>query len=263
MANDLTSYRVFGFKITPMTDDDILALVARAVAAERQVVIASQNTHGMYVYLTEDAFRTLHERPDTYVHIDGTPLVWLGKLFGLPVSMKHRTAVIDWLTLLLRRARERQWRVFYLGSNGEVCQRGLRRLRDAVPGVALDGRDGYFDATHGSADNQALIAQINAYRPHVLLVGMGMGRQERWIVENADALQVNCIATIGACMELVAGALPMAPRWLGTIGMEWAFRLLSSPRRVGWRYLGEPWVILWLLLRNRIARSFGGSPERT
>lgn len=246
------SHRMFGFKVTPMMGDEIIDVIGKAIDGGKKWTIASLNMHGMYVYLKDRFFHALHESDGTFVHIDGTPLIWLSKLRGLPVRYEHRTGVVDWLMPLLERSRKDDWRVFYLGSTDYACAEAVRRLRRDMPGVALDGRSGYFDATFGSDENRAVIDEINAYKPNILIVGMGMGRQERWIVENFDDLQVNCVITAGACMEYIAGTLALAPRWMGPVGLEWLYRLASSPRRVAWRYLGEPWIILWILLRNRL-----------
>jgi N-acetylglucosaminyldiphosphoundecaprenol N-acetyl-beta-D-mannosaminyltransferase len=96
------------------------------------------------------------------------------------------------------------------------------------------------------------VQDINAYRPHVLVVGMGMGRQERWIMDNLDRLEVNGIGTSGACIEYFAGAVPTPPRWLGPIGLEWLYRLCTNPRRFAWRYLVEPWLVLGFILGHMI-----------
>jgi len=252
MLADLKSYRVLGFKITPVTNDGVVEVVADSIGEDAKIVVASLNVHGMYVYLTDNDFAALHEQDRTHVHIDGTPLIWLARWARLPVQKKHRTAVIDWIMPLMRRAADAGWRVYYLGSPPDVCDEGLRRIGAEVPNLQLAGRNGYFDATPGSAENKKVVDDINAFGADIVIVGMGMGRQERWILQNADALDTHCIATTGACMELIAGALPRAPAWTGPAGVEWLFRLLTAPHRVGRRYLIEPWLIAWMLLRNRL-----------
>lgn len=98
-------------------------------------------------------------------------------------------------------------------------------------------------------ENERVLARINAWHPDILLVGMGMGRQERWVLENRDRLDVPVVAVCGACIEYFAGSVKTAPRWLGPLGLEWAFRLLSDPRRFAWRYLVEPWLAIAFLVR--------------
>jgi N-acetylglucosaminyldiphosphoundecaprenol N-acetyl-beta-D-mannosaminyltransferase len=252
MASSLTSHEILGFRITPLTTAEILNLIAENVADDTTCLIASQNVHGLYKYFTDDAFPKLHER--AHVRIDGMPLVWLARLHGLPVTRRHRAAMIDCFPELLKRSASEGWRVFYLGGRPDVMQNGRRNLQGAYPGLQFEGHHGYFSADSESAENRSVIDQINAFRPHVLMVGMGMGRQERWILDNQDRLRTNCIWTCGALLEYFAGAAPIAPRWLGQIGMEWAYRLCSNPRRFAWRYLIEPWLVVGLIATRRTRR---------
>jgi N-acetylglucosaminyldiphosphoundecaprenol N-acetyl-beta-D-mannosaminyltransferase len=73
-----------------------------------------------------------------------------------------------------------------------------------------------------------------------------MPRQEHWIADNLDDLAANAILTAGAAMDYVAGVVPTPPRWMGSAGLEWIFRLFHEPRRLWRRYLVEPWFVLRL-----------------
>jgi N-acetylglucosaminyldiphosphoundecaprenol N-acetyl-beta-D-mannosaminyltransferase len=101
-----------------------------------------------------------------------------------------------------------------------------------------------------SPENKATIDAINTYKPHILMVGMGMPRQEHWIAKNLESIQTNTILTSGACIDYVAGAIPTPPRWMGRMGLEWLYRLFSEPKRLWRRYLIEPWFIGILFLRE-------------
>jgi len=254
MVGALASHEILGFKITPITTPQILDLIAENVESGSTCVIASQNVHGLYKYFTDDSFRELHKQ--ACVRIDGMPLVWMAWMHGLQVGRQHRAAMIDCFPALLARAVKERWRVFYLGGRPDVIQNGRQNLQQALPGLDLDGHHGYFSTAADSPENRAVVDRINAFQPHVLMVGMGMGRQERWILDNQAQLRVNCIWTCGALLEYFAGAAPIAPRWLGQIGLEWAYRLCSNPRRFAWRYLVEPWLVVGLIVNHRIRAVF-------
>lgn len=76
---------------------------------------------------------------------------------------------------------------------------------------------------------------------------MGM---PRWILDNLDRLTANVILTAGACFNYIAGAIPKPPRWMSRMGLEWLYRLISEPRRLGKRYLIEPWALLPLMIAD-------------
>ncbi len=252
--------RVLGARLNALRVGDILDICQRAIA-ERSAprVIASQNMHGLHTYLTDSGFRALHEHDQTLVHIDGTPLLWMGKLKGYDIDYEHRTGCIYWVPEMFDRAAEEGWRVFYLGSTPDVADEGLRRIRQAHPGLDIVGRDGFFDADPMSEENRAVVEEINAAQADILLVGMGMGRQERWILQNLQRLDVRVVVTTGAMMELIAGTLNRAPEWLGPLGLEWAFRLYDNAPAVARRYFVEPWLIGFNSLRRSRRRRRTGS----
>ncbi|MGI9600561.1 MAG: WecB/TagA/CpsF family glycosyltransferase [Acidimicrobiales bacterium] len=249
--------RVLRTRLNALSPEDIFQFCIDVTTSRSgPYVIASQNMHGVHTYLTDQAFAALHEHPRTLVHIDGTPLLWLGRMKGYELSGRHRTGCIDWIPDLLDLAIVRGWKVFYLGSTDEVCERGSLELLDRHPGLDLRTRNGYFDAAPDSPENWRVVHEINDYAPDILLVGMGMGRQERWIHDNIEVLDAQVVITTGAMMDLVAGELRMAPRWLGPLGLEWMFRLWDDAPRVAHRYLVEPWLILY-----RLARGAGRRPS--
>lgn len=258
MKTEVKSYDLLGFKVTPLTADEILDGIGHVIATGSTRVLASMNVHGIYSFFKNDRFRALHLRDDTWVHIDGMPIILMGRLCGLPLEREHRTAWIDWFMPLMARAERDGWRVFYLGAEAKVLEKGLAYIRERHPNIQIAGRDGFFDARPDGAENLALVEEINAFRTNLLITGMGMGRQEHWIVDNIDRLKVNCIATSGACIEYFAGAVPTPPRWTGQLGLEWAYRLCTNPRRFAWRYLIEPWIAVSFMAIYHWRRRFGG-----
>jgi N-acetylglucosaminyldiphosphoundecaprenol N-acetyl-beta-D-mannosaminyltransferase len=195
-----------------------------------------------------------------WIHIDGMPLVALGRLYGYNLERDQRVTYADWTHPLIELAAAEGWRVFYLGSPKGVAEKGAEALRKLYPRLQIAVSDGYFDARQGSAENEAIVERINSYKPDILMVGMGMPRQELWIHENFAHLDTHVILPSGAAIDYIAGAVPTPPRWAGTLGLEWAFRLVTEPRRLFGRYLIEPWYILMLLATDYVRK--GGKLKR-
>lgn len=239
-----------GVTLQPRSMPEMNKLVERGIRERQRWIIANHNLHSVYLFHRHSKLREFY----SHVHctyLDGMPLVALGRLYGYPLQRKQRVTLADWMGPLMELAAGSGWRVFNLGSPPEVAERGAAQLRKLYPALQIEVSDGYFDARRDSDENEALIARINAYRPDLLMVGMGMPRQEFWTQENFARLKAHVIlSSSGAAFEYVAGAVPTPPRWAGRMGLEWIFRLAHEPRRLFTRYLIEPWYILLLLLQD-------------
>lgn len=247
------SYRLLGLRVDALTLSDLQAIVTEAVENTQRCVITNHNLHSVYLYYHDAKMPAFYSEAQ-YVLIDGMPLVLLGKLAGLPLRAEHRSGALDWIPHLTAEAARRSWRIFHLGSKPGVAEHAARILRRKFPGLQMSTMHGYFDADPESSENRKTLELINQYQPDVLVVGMGMPRQEHWILDNLEKIRANVIIDAGAYMDYVAGAIPTPPRWMGRLYLEWSYRLCCEPRRLWKRYLLEPWFVLRLLLKHSVRR---------
>jgi N-acetylglucosaminyldiphosphoundecaprenol N-acetyl-beta-D-mannosaminyltransferase len=247
-ANITGTVAFLGLTLQPKSMPEMNKLVEQGIREHQKWIIANHNLHSVYLFHRHAKLREFYSRVH-WTYLDGMPLVALGRLYGYPLQREQRVTNVDWMGPLMALAAESGWRVFNLGSARQVAEEGAAKLRKLYPGLQIEVSDGFFDASRGSAENEALVERINAYRPDLLMVGMGMPRQEFWTQENFARLDAHVIlSSAGAAFEYIAGAAPTPPRWAGRIGLEWIFRLAHEPRRLFGRYLIEPWYILLLLL---------------
>lgn len=234
---------LLGAEVDLITPAEVMEAIGRLEAAGRPAVIANHNAHSLYLLRTEPQFAAFYRDADL-IEIDSRPMILWGRLLGLPVHGRHRCTYLDWRESFWPLAEQKGWRVFYLGGGPGVAETGAERLRRRWPELNLAVRDGYFDARPESEENLAVVAQIRAFDPHVVMVGMGMPRQETWIQQNRAAFRRGVFLPVGAAMDYEAGVQSAAPRWLGPLGLEWLYRLATQPRRLAFRYLVEPWSLL-------------------
>jgi N-acetylglucosaminyldiphosphoundecaprenol N-acetyl-beta-D-mannosaminyltransferase len=241
--------KFLGVEVDALSIPELNSLIAESIMQNRKWIIANHNLHSLYLYHHDPKMRAFYAKAD-YTHIDGMPLIMFGKLLGFPLHRQQRVTYVDWVNPLMAEAARQGWRIFYLGSKPGVAEKGARILRDRFPDLQINCAHGYIDPRKHSQDNLATLAAIKAYQPHILMVGMGMPRQEYWIAENLESIHANAILTSGACIDYVAGAVPTPPRWMGRFGLEWLYRLVNEPKRLWQRYLLEPWFVVQLLLRE-------------
>lgn len=227
----------------------------------RRALVGNVNIHAAALMRRVPEMREFNRLADA-VHVDGMGMAFLARLCGVPAKRHHRVTYVDWIEPLLRAAAAAGLRVYFLGGRPAVAERAAEILRAKSPGLQMEVSGGYFDARPGSVENQRVLEEIRSVAPGLLLVGMGMPRQEAWILENLDGLDAGAILDVGACMDFVAGAVKTPPRWVGRLGLEWLVRLVHEPRRLGRRYLLEPWTLLgpalWAILTRRSRRPING-----
>jgi len=245
----LNSYNLLGVELTPMTIDDLHEVIALTIMGGKLRILANHNLHSIYLYHHDPKMRSFYDKA-YFAHLDGMSLVFLGKLMGYNIVRKQRVTYVDWIRPLLAKAVFNNWRIFYLGSKPGIAEKAVEVLHHDFPSLEIATMHGFFDTDPMKSENKEVIVKINNFRPHILMVGMGMPRQEHWILDNMKMINTNIILQTGACFDYVVGAVPTPPRWMGRLGLEWLFRLFCEPSRLCRRYLVEPWYILWLILKS-------------
>lgn len=249
-------YMVLGVRISPLTREQWLNVVAEGVESGHRRLLVSQNMHSAFIAPRSDGLTRLQEQADV-VRIDGMPLVWIARLLGLPVTREHRAGFMDMLPLLMSAAAERGWKVMVIGGRPGVAEKAAERLRRQHPGLKLITEDGYFPLDDADGEVGKRLARVREEGVDVLLIGMGMPRQEEFLLRYLDQVQAPVVGTCGAAFDYVAGEIPMAPRWLSALGLEWLFRLVAEPRRLWRRYLVEPLHLLPRLAKDVRSRGKG------
>ena len=256
----LPERRLLGFFTHPGTLDDYLRFLKHSVQNREPCTVLYHNLHSLYSYLSSQQLRDYYE--NTTVLVDGMPVIWLYKLFGADLNREHRITYVDFIMPMMSLAKENNWQVYHLGQTAEVQTTAMVKIRETIPGIQIDGQDGFFDQSPNSDDSLAVVKKINDAGTNLLLVGFGAPRQEAWLHAHRHLINAEAVLTCGACMEYVAGEVKTPPRWMGKVGLEWSFRLLENPRRFAFRYLVEPILLAGMLARNWVAERFARKSEQ-
>lgn len=178
--SDVTVHEFLGLRVGAYDMASLTERVAQAVVSNEHIVVANHNLHSLYLCGRDAKLRAFHERAEV-THADGMSIIALARLLGVPLTRAHRVTYVDWLGPLMQEAATRGWRVFSVGGRPGVFERAAARLRVRHPGLLIAGAHGYFDHAPGSPDSAAVLDQIGGFDPQVLVVGMGMPRQEHWV----------------------------------------------------------------------------------
>jgi N-acetylglucosaminyldiphosphoundecaprenol N-acetyl-beta-D-mannosaminyltransferase len=245
-------FRALGGAMDLVKSAEVFHFVTGKIKAGQKAIIANHNLHSLYLIQKNDEIREFFNRADL-IEVDSMPLIFWARVNGRPSRRFHRATYLDWRDEFWNNVVEQGWRVFFLGSEPGVAELAQERILTQWPDVQLATHHGYFDMSPDSEENAAIVDQINAFGADIVLVGMGMPRQEIWILRNLDKLTACVSFTVGGAFDYEAGVQKPAPRWLGQFGVEWAYRLMIDPRRKFHRYCVEPFYLLAPAIRDLTA----------
>jgi N-acetylglucosaminyldiphosphoundecaprenol N-acetyl-beta-D-mannosaminyltransferase len=211
--------------------EEALDRVDAAIGGDRRLRIGVVNA-AKIVKMDRDTLLKEDVLSSDLLLADGASVVWARRLLGRPLP--ERVAGIDLMLGILRRGAERSYRVFCLGATEEVLEKTCARIARDFPGVRIVGRrNGYF-APH---EEEEVAAEIDRARPDVVFVAMTSPKKERFLGRWGTRLHVRVWHGVGGSFDVMAGRVRRAPVSWQRLGLEWLYRLLQEPRRLGKRYL--------------------------
>lgn len=182
---------------------------------------------------------------------DGMPLIWISKLKGNPI--KEKVSGSDLFPEVCSLAAEKGYSIFLLGAAEGVANKAAQNLVEKFEGLKIAGT---YSPSYGFERNEDeitnIIERINDVKPDILAVGLGAPKQEKFIHQYRDELNVPVSLAIGASIDFEAGNIDRAPRWMQKCGLEWFYRLCKEPRRMFKRYLVDDLKIIRIIFKSNI-----------
>lgn len=225
-AVDLNSIELLGMRVDRVDMDGALALVERFIAegSPRHIVTADAS---MVITASEDPEFARIVAASDLVTPDGMGIVWATKRLGTPVTAK--VSGVDLSARCCALSAEKGWRVFFFGAGPGVAEEAAARMRARFPGANIVGfRDGFFKPD----DEPQIVEQIRAAKPDILLVALGIPKQEKFIDRHKQALGVPVCIGVGGTLDVFSGSVKRAPVWMQNVGLEWLYRLASNPKKI-------------------------------
>lgn len=179
------------------------------------------------------------------INVDGAGVVWGARLFG--VGVPERVAGIDVMEAIFRICAERGFKPYLLGAEAHVLEAVKLRLAREYPTLVIAGsRDGYFSAEQ----QEDVVLDINKSGADCLFVALPTPHKERFLFRYRLVLRPSFIMGVGGSFDVYGGKVFRAPKWVQSIGMEWAYRILQEPGRLWRRYWDTNRAYIALLLKS-------------
>lgn len=158
---------------------------------------------------------------------DGIGVVLASRILKVE-TLPERVGGFDMMQQVLNKIKDKDVKVYFLGSKPGVAEEAAKNMRKTYPGINIVGtRDGYF----GPSDESEIINEIKGLQVDLLMAGLGAPRQEKWIDQHIEELGIKVGVGVGGSLDVMAGTVKRAPEIYQKLGLEWFYRLITNPKR--------------------------------
>jgi N-acetylglucosaminyldiphosphoundecaprenol N-acetyl-beta-D-mannosaminyltransferase len=218
---------VLGVPIDRVDMSDCLSRIEGFIGSGVPHLIVTADASGIVQAQSDPGLLELYKNADL-VTPDSAGVLWAAKRQGQP--LKERVSGVDIVDQICRLSSEVGWRIYFLGAAPGVAEEAAERLRLKHPGCNIVGtRHGYFPPE----SDAVVAAEVAESRPDVLFVGMGIPRQEKFIRATQEIVGAKASLGIGGSFDVFSGHVKRAPKTLQRLRLEWLWRLLQNPKKIG------------------------------
>ncbi|MHA2282700.1 MAG: WecB/TagA/CpsF family glycosyltransferase [Promethearchaeota archaeon] len=217
-----------------MDNNDIEFIIDGLLNQGDKRQICTCNIHNIIMATRDSELRTIINSA-SIATMDGLPLVWSARMLGCKKA--SRMTGSDLLEKIAEISVKKGYRHFFYGGADGVPQKLKTVFETKYPGIKIVGTFSPPFRTLTYMEDKTIVKMINDAKPHFLWVGLGAPKQEKYIYEHLDRIQVPIQIGIGAAFDFYSGKIERAPVWIQKIGFEWLHRLLQEPKRLWKRYL--------------------------
>ncbi len=220
----MSRVEVLGVGFDNLTKEETIESCVELIDKHASAYMVTPNPEIVMASWDNEDLKTAARNADLVIS-DGIGVVKAAKILGTP--LKERLPGIEICEGIIERLAESKKSVFLFGAKPGIAEKAAENLKRKYPELVISGtRDGYFQ------DSEPIIEAINAAKPDFLMVCLGAPKQELWMYENADKLDVGLMGGFGGSLDVFAGVTTRAPKLWQKLGLEWLYRCLKEP----WRF---------------------------
>ena len=242
MKND-SKVNILGVMIDKISIADAVECIVKMLESHHTNTVFTPNSEIILTAYKDKEFCDILNSADMLT-ADGIGVVYASKILGNPIE--ERAAGYDIACGVLDRISETGHRLYLLGGKPGTAEKAKRNLERKYPFIQIVGtHDGYF------SDEQVdeIVSDINRLNSDIVFVCLGAPKQEKFMHGHREELDVRLMIGLGGSLDGFAGTVRRAPKWMIRLQLEWLYRLIKEPRRIG-RMMRLPKFVLAVLARR-------------
>ena len=234
-------------QIDNYTMEEAIDAIDRLICQNKNGYVVTPNIDHIVKLESDQLLQKVYADADIIL-TDGKPMIWMSRLYGTPI--KEKVSGSDLFPNLCRLAAGKGYRVFLLGAAEGVAAKAALNLQNKFPGLIIAGTySPPFGFEKDEKELQNILRIVTEAKPHILIVGLGCPKQEKFIYNYRNELNVPVSLGLGASIDFEAGILKRAPKWMADHGFEWFYRIVQDPKRMAKRYFVDDMKIIRLFFK--------------
>jgi len=219
---------ILGLMFDTLSLDDATKVTLGFLQDDKPSTIFTPNPEMLMVARKDHGFMQILNNASLVVP-DGIGIVLASRLFG--GKIKQRVAGYDLVMNIFSELKGQSTSIYFLGAYPEVAKKAKENMQKKYTNLNIVGEShGYFK--FNTPQETQIINEIKSLSPDILLVGLGLARQEKWIEANKNILNCKILIGVGGSFDVMAQRLARAPKFMQKLGIEWLFRLILQPSRI-------------------------------
>lgn len=244
---ELKSIKILGVKIHQVTNETAYNRFLHLMEQPELSMIVTPNTEIVMMAQEDAGLKEILQDAELVIP-DGIGLVYASKIHQL--GLTERVTGIDTMDKMLKYCNNNKKSIYLFGGKPGVAEKAGEKMKEAYPNLTIKGiRDGYFK----KEEEDKIIDHINEVKPDILFVALGAPKQEKWIYANKKLLNAKVAMGVGGAFDVWSGVAKRAPKIFQDLHLEWFYRLLKEPSRIG-RMMSLPQFMIKVLLSRDFSR---------
>ncbi|NLJ83820.1 MAG: WecB/TagA/CpsF family glycosyltransferase [Halanaerobiaceae bacterium] len=245
----MTDYvEILGIRINKYNMQEAVNFIDSLIQDGKKGLVVTPNSEMIVTARKDGELARILNRADLSVP-DGAGVVLASRILRNPVP--ERVAGFDLMQETLALAGKKGYSVYLLGAEPGIVELASEKIKERYPGIKISGTHHGFLA---EGAEELILAELNKLKPDILYVGMGVPRQEKFLDKHLKEMDVKLAMTVGGSFDVLAGKVRRAPLWMQRSGLEWLYRLIQEPQRIG-RMMALP-VFLLLVIKQYLKERF-------
>lgn len=210
--------------------EEAILAVEKLINTEGYHYVVTPNADHIVRIDKDEEFKKIYDNADLRL-ADGMSIILIGKI--LKKQIKEKVSGSDLMPKICEMAAKKGYSIFLLGAAEGVAKQAAEKLTGKYANLIVAGT---YSPSFGFEKNPKeidhIVEIINKANPHILFVGVGSPKQEKFMYTHLNRLKVPISLAIGASIDFEAGNKKRAPKWISNAGLEWLYRVCKEPRRM-------------------------------